>query len=797
MSLVYYPHVIPRALAPPPIISKTPPRLLVPTLIYPAIADAASPSAAAAQVAAAANNTECGCVSPHAGDCQPSTCDPSPALDAYHRVLVCAGEALFPLRTVCLRALLDVLSRENFFPHEQALMSFARNGALAMAKALMAEWYRLAPPPSLAPSSVRVCSAAAAASACGDANADTIVLMPAPPPWCYSFGVTPSVAKAFVVNLLAASCQAGSVPFSEWVMSLHADMIPRADLVQIFKTAVAYPEILDLLWEEFSPSLTLKETFGNAGAAGTVLLQNIAITRINTVKWLLSHFDIPLLEIRKDPSFSSYFTQCAPRPDSAASLHWLIATFCTNRDVDESNLLSEALKCACRGGNVTSTEIIMSFLSAEAVRKLPKHDWDAKCIIWVCEKIGEPLPRSVFEKSCLLDNVPLVQSLAVMLAITPLEVRAERHRLLMLVLGSKKFQVAQWLLDYYGIMRGQAPYVLRLVCGAGNVDFAQWVTTRFNFSRRVVQNNKNRILRACCRDGLAPMVKWLVVQFALTIQDARSCDNGAFRACIESGQLPLVQWLTDHFNLTPDDARSRNNYALWVASWWNRLDIVKWLVERFNLTAEDVTQCKSGRSALYSVPIDTWLQEKLNMASGAQVAADYSLAFPTAVQVAGAQWAEISNSLLTNSGKMGDAQLSALLNGGYRPSVVKWLIQRTGLVERFAAATGEFQPVTQLILTSWHPSLDQPRWLVLRLGIQPGDPRIPVPTLLRGAVGNNNWGAMKWLCEWFTVPVEQVQAAIDQHARQFGSWNSKERQEFQQWYYQKMGVSPPSKCCLQ
>ena len=98
-------------------------------------------------------------------------------------------------------------------------------------------------------------------------------------------------------------------------------------------------------------------------------------------------------------------------------------------------------------------------------------------------------------------------------------------------------------------------------------------------TREVARAMDNKALRVACGNGHLEVAQWLAARFALTAEDAREYNNGSLGSACANGHLAVAQWLVSHFALTAEDARADDNYALRWAREGGHEEVVHWLAE--------------------------------------------------------------------------------------------------------------------------------------------------------------------------------------------------------------------------
>jgi hypothetical protein len=142
-----------------------------------------------------------------------------------------------------------------------------------------------------------------------------------------------------------------------------------------------------------------------------------------------------------------------------------------------------------------------------------------------------------------------------------------------------------------------------MACHHGNLEVAQLIAERLNFTAEEARDRRNAILRQTCERGNLEVAQWLVGRYGLTSQDVCTGDNEALFAACRNNHTEVVKWLAASFDLAPADepanAPAHAKIAMQVAYANGHVELAQIIVELFCLTAEDI----SPQDYLMSYPL--------------------------------------------------------------------------------------------------------------------------------------------------------------------------------------------------
>lgn len=259
--------------------------------------------------------------------------------------------------------------------------------------------------------------------------------------------------------------------------------------------------------------------------------------------------------------------------------------------------------------------------------------------------------------------------------------------LFQLACESNRLEVAQYLTKRFDLSRKNRPYnindIFDTVCRKLYVDLMEWMYAEFE-----LLENRDSIIIAfieTCKLGDLQYAIWISDQFQLTDEEIRSDDNAAFRMACQNGDFELIEGLIDRFNFNAEDVRSDDNFAFRKACEDGNIELAEWLTDRFDLNINDAKS--AGNCALLNACRDgnlelvKWLFDKFELNEDDAKTGDNT---PFCVACKNgylelAQWlAEKFNLTSQDASTMDNfAYRNALNNGHFE--VTNWLEEKFGL----------------------------------------------------------------------------------------------------------------------
>jgi hypothetical protein len=273
--------------------------------------------------------------------------------------------------------------------------------------------------------------------------------------------------------------------------------------------------------------------------------------------------------------YKSVFVACKNRGKDSAAMRYLLAHGRVQSPVEENDAVISCLN------SLEETQWVCS------KRNLDKEEWLGFAgSLDVFNYLSEGLTRDqilvMLPMLVCQGQLAMLESVMDSLNVTRHDQACSHHELLVTLFQRDSVPGVAWWVDRLGLTRDEIVlqsenFVFRWSCINGYLEFAQWLTDRFQIDRDDVRASDNFVLRKACSNGHLHIAQWLTESFQLGGDDIRSEFNFAFNYSCYQGHIAVAQWIVDRFQLTKEEGRKALSYA------YTRPDVKEWLGARFQL----------------------------------------------------------------------------------------------------------------------------------------------------------------------------------------------------------------------